>query len=108
MSTAKAVPVYRDLHDLVEGCYSLLKTLEVSGTAWGKPYHFYRPALTKYGPYQWLWDSGWHMIVWSHRNVENAIADLRSMLQFQREDGFIPEIIFWKQNVLLRKLFGSF
>ncbi len=106
MSAVKAVPAYRGLHDLVEGCYSLLKALEVRGASWGKPYHFYRPALTKYGPHQWLWDSGWHMIAWSHRQPENAIAELRTLLQFQQPDGFIPEIIFWKQNKLLRKVFG--
>ena len=97
---------YRNTGELVEGCYSLLKLLEISGTGWRKPYHFYRPALTKYSPFQWLWDSGWHMIVWSHRQPENAIADLRTLLQFQEQDGFIPEIIFWKQNKLLRKLSG--
>jgi hypothetical protein len=108
MTSVKSVTTCRNIDELVEECYTLLKTLEVSGTAWGKRYHFYRPALTKYGPYQWLWDSGWHMITWSYRNVENSIADLRSMLQFQQPDGFIPEMIFWKQNILLRKLYGPF
>jgi glycogen debranching enzyme len=104
MSAVKSARIYRSVHELVEECYALLKSLEVSGTKWGKHYHTYRPALTKYGPYQWLWDSGWHMIVWSYRQPENAIADLRTLLQFQQPDGFIPEIIFWKQNRFLRKL----
>jgi len=104
MSAVKSAWTYRDVPELVAGCYALLKSLEVSGTSWGKSYHTYRPALTKYGPYQWLWDSGWHMIVWSYRQPENAIADLRTLLQFQQPDGFIPEIIFWKQNRFLRKL----
>jgi glycogen debranching enzyme len=46
------------------------------------------------------------MIVWSYRRPENAIADLRTLLQFQQPDGFIPEITFWRQNRFLRKLFG--
>jgi glycogen debranching enzyme len=104
MSAVKSARIYRSVHELVEECYALLKSLEVSGTRWGKHYHTYRPALTKYGPYQWLWDSGWHMIVWSYRQPENAIADLRTLLQFQQPDGFIPEIIFWKQNRFIRKL----
>jgi glycogen debranching enzyme len=104
MSAEKSDNTYRNVPELVEECYALLKSLEISGTGWGKHYHTYRPALTKYGPYQWLWDSGWHMIVWSHRQPENAIADLRTMLQFQLPDGFIPEVVFWKQNKLLRKL----
>jgi glycogen debranching enzyme len=104
MSIIKSASTYRNVHELIEGCYALLTSLEVSGTRWGKHYHTYRPALTKYGPYQWLWDSGWHMIAWSYRQPENAIADLRTLLLFQRQDGFIPEIIFWKQNRFLRKI----
>jgi glycogen debranching enzyme len=104
MDSVKSTRTYSNVPELVEGCYALLRSHEVSGTGWGKNYHTYRPALKKYGPFQWLWDSGWHMIVWSHRRPENAIADLRTLLQFQQPDGFIPEIIFWQQNRLLRKL----
>ena len=37
--------------------------------------------------------------MWSHRNVSNAIADMRTMLQMQQPDGRIPEIIFWGPQV---------
>jgi len=52
------------------------------------------------------------MITWSHRNVQNSIADLRTMLQYQQPDGFIPEIIFWGEETscakkFLAKLFGK-
>jgi glycogen debranching enzyme len=104
MSAAKGTRTYRDLSDLSEGCYTALKSLEMTGVRWSRPFHSYRPSLTKYGPYQWLWDSGWHMIVWSYRQPENAIADLRTLLQFQRADGFIPEIIFWKPGGCLSRL----
>jgi glycogen debranching enzyme len=102
----KREKAYHNQREMFEGCFALLKSLEISGKGKGKKYHFYRPALKKYGPYQWLWDSGWHMIVWSRRQPENATADLRTILQYQQPDGFIPEIIFWKQNRLWRKLFG--
>eukprot|EP01062_Namystynia_karyoxenos_P066248 TRINITY_DN60210_c0_g1_i1.p2 TRINITY_DN60210_c0_g1~~TRINITY_DN60210_c0_g1_i1.p2 ORF type:complete len:484 (+),score=144.07 TRINITY_DN60210_c0_g1_i1:70-1452(+) len=84
--------------EIVNTCYRLLESHECRGSRWGLPYHFYRPALEKYGPSQWLWDSGSHMIVWSHRNVSNAVADLRSMLQMQQPSGFVPEMIFWEEN----------
>jgi hypothetical protein len=58
-------------------------------------YHFYRPSLTKYAAGQWLWDSGSHMISWSHLNATNSMRDLHTMLQMQRDDGFIPETTFW-------------
>ncbi len=108
MSAEKNTRTYPDVHDLVEGCYTLLKSHEVIGARWNKQYHTYRPALKKYGPCQWLWDSGWHMIAWSRRRPENAVADLRTLLQFQQPDGFIPEIIFWQQHGFLRKLVGIF
>ena len=62
---------------------------------WGLNYHFYKPSNDKYSVDQWLWDSGSHMIVWSHKNVTNSMLDLRSMLQIQLENGKIPEEIFW-------------
>jgi hypothetical protein len=85
---------------VAEKCYAYLTAHEVSGVSnstWAKgvPYHFYRPGLTKYGPQQWLWDSGAHMTVWSHRNVTNAVLDLRTMLSMQRDDGRVPEMLFW-------------
>jgi glycogen debranching enzyme len=48
------------------------------------------------------------MIVWSYRNPENAIAELRSLLKFQQPNGFIPQIIFWhssKCSQIMRKIF---
>jgi hypothetical protein len=80
---------------IVDTCYSFLESHLCEGHKWGMKYHFYRPSIEKYSPDQWLWDSGSHMIVWSHKNVDNAIKDLRTMLQMQQEDGRIPEEIFW-------------
>jgi len=66
------------------------------------------PSIYKYSPSQWLWgkipersliaDSGAHQIVWAHRNVSQAIVDLRGMLRFQQPDGRIPEIINWRAD----------
>ena len=108
MRAKEKTQIYRDIPELIEACYACLKSHEMIGTKWGKQYHFYRPALTKYSASQWLWDSGWHMIVWSHRQPENAIADLRTMLQFQQPNGFIPEIIFWQPNGIVKKFFDRF
>ena len=81
--------------DVLELCYTALEAHLCEGVKWGLPFRFYRPSLQKYSPDQWLWDSGSHMIVWSHRNTTNAVLDLRTMLQMQQPDGFIPEEIFW-------------
>jgi hypothetical protein len=34
----------------------------------------------------------------AHKNVERAIADLKSLLEFQQDDGRIPEIINWESQ----------
>lgn len=86
---------YSTVSEVIEACYQHLESNLQEGERWGLKYRFYKPAQTKYGPHQWLWDSGWHQIVWSHRNVEYSIADLRTLLQFQQPNGFIPEMIFW-------------
>ena len=108
MNVRQKGQTFRDIPELMEACYTCLKSHEMVGAKWDKQYHFYRPALTKYSASQWLWDSGWHMIAWSHRQPENAIAELRSMLQFQQPNGFIPEIIFWEPDRLSKKLFDLF
>ena len=66
---------YNSIDEIVNACYSFLESHLVTGSRWGMNYHFYKPANTKYGPFQWLWDSGWHMIVWSHQKPMNAIKD---------------------------------
>lgn len=71
----------------------------VQGKKWGIDYHFYKPALEKYGSDQWLWDSCFHMITWSRLNVTNSILNLRTLLHKQvRKTGRIPEMIFWGEQ----------
>jgi hypothetical protein len=100
------------LSEVVDLCYSYLESHLCEGTKWDLPYHFYRPSLDKYSPDQWLWDSGSHMITWSHRNVTNSILDLRTMLQFQQENGRIPEQIYWgdrtpEENAAILKQYSN-
>ena len=87
-----------DFENILDQCYSYLDSHLCEGVKWDMPFHFYRPSIEKYSADQWLWDSGAHMIVWSHRNLSNSVLDLRTMLQWQRDDGFIPEEIFWSDK----------
>eukprot|EP01125_Pyxidicula_operculata_P002557 TRINITY_DN12410_c0_g1_i1.p1 TRINITY_DN12410_c0_g1~~TRINITY_DN12410_c0_g1_i1.p1 ORF type:complete len:455 (+),score=78.79 TRINITY_DN12410_c0_g1_i1:126-1490(+) len=80
---------------IVDTCQGFLESHLMQGEKWGLKYHYYRPSLEKYGPHQWLWDDGSHMIVWSHLNVTNSILSMRTMLSMQQPDGRVPEIIFW-------------
>ena len=44
-----------------------------------------------------------HAIVWAHFDVERAKEELRSLLAWQRDDGFIPHIIFWDRRRALTR-----
>lgn len=87
-----------DISKILDSCYDYLEQHLCEGRKWGKPFHFYRPSVEKYTADQWLWDSGAHMIVWSQKNVNNAVLDMRTMLQMQQPDGRIPEQIYWSDR----------
>lgn len=96
--------IYNSINEIIDACYQYLQSHLMQGERFGKKYHYYKPANTKYGPHQWLWDSGWHMIAWSYKEPQNAIIDLRTMLQFQQPSGFIPEICFWGGKTFLERI----
>jgi glucosylglycerate hydrolase len=43
-------------------------------------------------PWQWLWDSCFHAVVWAHLGDERAAAELDSALVAIDEDGFVPHM----------------
>lgn len=45
-------------------------------------------------PHQWFWDSCAHAIVLSHLDPELAQREIESLLYTQREDGFIPHMVW--------------
>ena len=62
-------------------------------------YMYTVPSPTTY-PYQWLWDSCFHIIVLAKLEPEAAIAEMRSLLAREFEDGMIPHMIFWSPRLL--------
>jgi hypothetical protein len=49
------------------------------------------PNATVY-PWQWLWDSCFHAVVWARLGDDRAAVELRSALSAQAEDGFVPHL----------------
>ena len=49
------------------------------------------PNPTTY-PWQWLWDSAFHAVVWAHLGDERAGLELQAALADQDDDGFVPHI----------------
>jgi hypothetical protein len=68
----------------------------------GVPYSYTAPSPSHY-PWQWYWDSCFTAIVWRRFQRERGVAELRSLLNGMREDGFIGHTIFWKGHVDLRR-----
>jgi glucosylglycerate hydrolase len=49
------------------------------------------PNPTTY-PWQWLWDSCFHAVVWAHLGDDRAAVELRTALVDQDADGFVPHL----------------
>ncbi|MEP5272667.1 MGH1-like glycoside hydrolase domain-containing protein, partial [Maribacter dokdonensis] len=49
-------------------------------------------------PFQWKWDSGFIAIGFAHYDVEKAKTEMRTLLDAQWENGFIPHIVFHTEN----------
>lgn len=61
-------------------------------------YQYTVPSPSTY-PYQWLWDSCFHMIVLAKLEPEAAIAEYKALIERQFEDGMIPHMIFWNPMI---------
>jgi hypothetical protein len=66
------------------------ETVEFEGRVW----RYSIPSKRSY-PHQWLWDSGFHAIVWSLVDPARGCDELRSLFRWQAPNGFIPHVVFW-------------
>lgn len=49
-------------------------------------------------PYQWLWDSCFHAIISSHFKINDAKAEILTLLSKQLPNGMIPHMIYWENR----------
>ena len=62
------------------------------------------PAPPKPYPFQWFWDTCFHVIMLARLGeCELAQRNLRSLFAMQEEDGFVGHMIFWRQALPLRR-----
>ncbi len=85
--------------ELEEGARRILLTNLRTGVAdWnGKEFSFVVPSLRGY-PFQWFWDSCFHAIALTHLDLDQAKAELTTLMSGALPDGFIPHIIFWEMD----------
>jgi hypothetical protein len=87
---------------LEERALALLSANTQAADLGGQRFRFSVPSVRAY-PFQWFWDSCFHAIVWSRRDPERAADELRSLLVWQRADGFIPHVVFWDGSKVTRR-----
>ena len=73
--------------------------LRVGRDASGREYRYLCPSPTAYR-WQWFWDSCFHAVMMAHVDPNLALAELRTLVSSQREDGFIGHINFWGSHLL--------
>jgi glucosylglycerate hydrolase len=73
--------------DLAARCRAVLEAAWRTDGAAG----FCVPNATTY-PWQWLWDSCFHAVVWAHLGDERASLELQAALSAQDDDGFVPHL----------------
>ena len=66
---------------------------EVMEAAW-RPAGYTAPSPERY-PWQWLWDSCFHALVWAALGVpERGAAEVARLLSFSSDDGFVPHVLY--------------
>ena len=85
------------MNGLEERAAALLEANTRTGEKDGVRYRFTIPAPHAY-PFQWFWDSCFHAIVWARFDPVRAADELRALLAWQAENGFLPHVIFWDQS----------
>lgn len=94
----------RDRRDFIQKAKEIFDNNTFEGYSKWKRTHFrfIAPASTWY-VFQWLWDTAFHAIVLSHFDLPRAKNEINTFLLGQREDGFLPHVIFWSGKRILPK-----
>jgi glycogen debranching enzyme len=79
------------------------KNFNLKGKTIDRTYTFTTPSIDNekdthlnYRGKQWFWDSCFHAMILSDFDMSVAMEELFSLFTFQREDGFIPHMIYWE------------
>ena len=91
------------LSELAARCRAVLEASHAEGERRGVPYSYTRPSPTRY-PWQWYWDSCFAAIVWRRFDPDRPRAELETLLNAMRPDGFIGHVVFWDQPLSYRRL----
>lgn len=73
---------------------------------WQPAHGYCAPNLQVY-PWQWLWDSCFHSVIWATLGDERADIELRSLFAYQTESGLLPHMGYQKDPAASEALWGT-
>ena len=79
-------------------------TAEVMERHW-QPEGYTAPSAGRY-PFQWLWDSCFHAVIWAHLGDERALVELATVFHWQTDDGFVPHIGYQREPAAQAAFWG--
>lgn len=72
-----------------------LRAYEVLNTQWVADYGYSAPNTQVY-PWQWLWDSCFHSLIWAALGDKRAVTETATMFGQQNADGCVPHMGYQK------------
>lgn len=57
-------------------------------------------------PFQWLWDSCFHAVIWAELGDPRSVIELRTALSVQSPDGFVPHMNYVRDRSAHASLWG--
>ena len=90
-----------------ESTWDLLQQKRRIGEKDGQTYSYTVPSDMH--PYQWFWDSCFIAIMLIHfgeKGIRWAKEEMRSLLAWQEDNGFIPHVIFWDSRKITNRIWS--
>jgi hypothetical protein len=83
----------------------VLEALRIMNRHWRQEGGYTSPNLETY-PWQWLWDSCFHTLVWGAAGDERAVIELQNVFLHQHPSGFVPHMGYQLDPDAARDLWG--
>jgi hypothetical protein len=85
-------------NDIAGVAHRVLTANWTEGERDGVHYAYTRPSPSRY-PWQWYWDSCFAALVWRRFDPGRSRAELETLLNASRPDGFVGHTVFWEHPV---------
>jgi len=84
-------------NDFVKNLKDKIYSLMIQNRRTHGQFQYTVPSPDSY-PFQWLWDSCFHAIIYSYFDIEAGKRELTALVSKQFDDGMIPHMIYWEKG----------